>query len=88
MSRFGVHPTIIDVVAELFDKPSARIKINGDLSEPFILDRGIRQGCCVSPLLFALFLEPLSQWIRYRPDVTGVWMASGEQKLSLFVDDF
>lgn len=87
LHKFGFHQSLIDVIAALYEKPSAKIKMNGDLSESFILERGTRQGCCISPLLFALFIEPLSQWIRQRPDITGVAMASGEQKLSLFADD-
>lgn len=87
MSKFGFHQTLIDVIAALYNKPTAKIKINGDLSDSFILERGTRQGCCVSPLLFALFIEPLSQWIRQSSSITGVLMKSGEQKLSLFADD-
>lgn len=87
LHKFGFHQSLIEVIAALYEKPSARIKINGDLSDSFILERGTRHGCCVSPLLFAVLIEPLSQWIRQRPDITGVAMASGEQKLSLFADD-
>ena len=87
LSKFGFHTTIIDTFAALYGGPTARVKINGDLSNSFILERGTRQGCCASPLLFALFVEPISQLIRQRTDIKGVPMASGEQKLALFADD-
>lgn len=82
LSKFGFHTTIIDTFAALYDKPTAKIKINGDLTNSFILE-----GCCVSPLLFTLYREPLSQWIRQRSDIKGVTMTSGEEKLALFADD-
>lgn len=87
LERFGFHKIIIRTIQTLYDKPSARVKINGDLSNDFILQRGCRQGCPVSPLLFAIFIEPLSQWIRQNNDIKGVDMAGGEQKISLFADD-
>lgn len=87
LSKFGFHTIIIDTIAALYNKPTARIKIDGDLTSPFVLERGTRQGCCASPLLFALFIEPMSQLIRQRSDIKGVTMKPGEQKLALFADD-
>lgn len=84
--KFGFHPSIIKTFGALYNKPTARIKINGDLTNSFILERGTRQGCCASLLLFAL-IEPMSQLIRQRPEIKGVTMISGEQKLALFADD-
>lgn len=59
LHKFGFHQSLIDVNAALYEKPSARIKINGDLSDSFNLERGTRQGCCVSPLYRAF--EPMDK---------------------------
>lgn len=51
LGKFGFHDKFIRVIQGLFARPSARIKVNGDLSKPFALERGCRQGCAISPLL-------------------------------------
>lgn len=58
MKQFGFHQSIINVIQALYDKPLARIKVNGDLSNQITLERGTRQSCPISPILFALFIEP------------------------------
>lgn len=87
LTKFRFHNNFTEIIKTLYDKPCARIKINGDLSDPFQLERGTRQGCPISPLLFALFIEPLSQWIRQNHSIKGVEIESGEHKLALFADD-
>lgn len=87
LEKFGFHKSIIETFRALYDSPSARIKVNGALSKPFILERGTRQGCPASPLLFALFIEPLSQWKRQNHDIKGINIDSDEHKLALFADD-
>lgn len=50
--KFGFHKSIIELITGLYEKPVARIKINGDLTEPITLERGVRQGCNLSALFF------------------------------------
>lgn len=71
----------------LYYKPIVRMKFNGNFSNTFTLQRGCRQGCFSSPLLYALYVEPLSQGIKQNKNVKGVHMAGGEQKIALFADD-
>ena len=72
LDKFGLHEDFIKMIQTLYDKLTARIKVNGDLTAPFTLQRGCRQGCAVSPLLFDLFIKPLSQWIRENKDIKGI----------------
>ncbi|KAJ0063849.1 hypothetical protein NL108_012538 [Boleophthalmus pectinirostris] len=54
----------------------------------FSLKRGVRQGECLSPLLFALSIEPLAEYIRQNPNIKGIRDERGvESKISLFADD-
>lgn len=87
LDKFGFHHTLIEAFKTVYNNPTARIKINGSLSNSFILERSCRQGCPCSPLLFALFIEPLSQYISQNKQIRGINIAGQEHKISLFADD-
>lgn len=69
----------------LYDRPKARLKGNNDLSDWFELERGTRQGCPLSPLLFAL--EPLAISIRASSEIIGFQRRTGEDKIALYADN-
>lgn len=60
---------------------------NGVRSSPFRLCRGTRQGCPLSPLLFALTLEPLAECIRNSKYIHGVTLGKTTHKIALYADD-
>lgn len=54
----------------------------------FYLERGVRQGDCLSPLLFAINIEPLAASIRLNNEIKGIVDKNKkEHKISLFADD-
>lgn len=53
----------------------------------FTLQRGYRQGCLLSPLLFTISIEPPAQFIREDTKIKGIIVNGDEHKISLYADD-
>ena len=87
METFKLGEKFISWVKLLYANPTARILTNQMLSTKFNLSRGCRQGCPLSPLLFALAIEPLAQSVRLHPEIYGYETRETENKISLYADD-
>lgn len=72
LQKFGFNQKFISWIRLLYADPVASIHINGLHSAPFPLLRGTRQGCPLSPLLFALAIEPLAIWLRQEDGFRGI----------------
>lgn len=81
LHRFHFNETIIKAIQAIYDKPTARVKVNGELSDSFTLKRGARQSCTCSPLLFVIYLEPFTQHIRQNKEITGNNIKGEEHRL-------
>ena len=60
----GIEGIYLNVVKDIYDKPTANIILNGEKLKAFPLISGIRQGCPLSPLLLHIVLEVLATAIR------------------------
>ena len=49
-----------------------RLNINGTLSQRIIQTRGVRQGCPLSPFIFAMLVEPLGELLRDNARTLGI----------------
>ena len=72
LRRFGFGTTFSGWVALLYQTPVASVRVNGVLSRSLHIQRGTREGCPLSPLLFVLTLEPLACQIGGQVDILGL----------------
>lgn len=88
LEKVGLGPNLQKWIRLLYTALLAWVRVNGVVSRAFALHRGTRQGCPLSPMLFALALEPLAAWIRRDPMVKGIDVGGGwEERISLYADD-
>lgn len=72
LRKFGFGDGFISWIKLLDSAPLASVISNSMQSGYFALGRGTRQGCPLSPLLFALAIEPLAIVLRLCKDFKGV----------------
>ena len=87
----GFQPEFRRWISMMYHNPQAVVQVNGRRSEVFAIERSVRQGCPLSPLLYVLALEPLLRRLRDRtttPALRGVPFASPlTARVSAFADD-
>uniref|UniRef100_A0A3Q3FZY8 Reverse transcriptase domain-containing protein n=1 Tax=Labrus bergylta TaxID=56723 RepID=A0A3Q3FZY8_9LABR len=66
----------------IYHSPKSSVLTNNTLSESFSLHQGVRQGDCLSPLLFNIALKPLAH-----PHIKGISAGTSERLVTLYVDD-
>ena len=72
---FCFSPGFIAMIQVLYRNIESMLKINGGLSGPFQVQRGVRQGCSLSGMLYSLAIEPLLHNIRNK--LSGVVFPGG-----------
>ena len=90
LRKFGFGPSFCRWVEIFYANAYSRILVNGSLSSPVYLKRGVRQGCPLSPLLYVLISEVLSVQVRNCKEIEGFLLpgAGGLQsKISQYADD-
>lgn len=88
LAYMGFHNTFIKWIQIFYQNPKSRVRVNGHCSEFFDLGRGTRQGDAMSPVLFALSIEPLAESIRGNQHIQGITDENGDcQKIALYADD-
>ena len=68
LEHFGFGPSFRACIATLYN---GAVLVNDFLSNPISLERGVRQGDALSPMLYVLCVEVLACKIRASPDVRG-----------------
>ena len=87
LQHYGFGPSIQKWIKTLYNDIESCVINNGWTSDCFKIERGVRQGCPLSPYLFVLSVEVLASAIRRDPNIKGVSVGQKEIKLSQYADD-
>ena len=90
LERFGFGPSFIQWISTLYNGANMRIIVNGWLTDAVPLDRGVRQGDSLSPLLYILCVKALACSVKKCPEIEGFLLpgAKGTRyKVGQYADD-
>ena len=90
LETFGFGQNFRRWISVLYNNASMRVLVNGFLTDRIFLERGVRQGDSLSPLLYILCAEVLAANIRHDSTIKGFLLpgASGQHfKIGQYADD-
>ena len=90
LEHLGFGPFFLNCIHTLYNGANMQVIVNGFLSEKIPLERGVRQGDSLSPMLYILCVEVLACKVRSCKDIEGFLLpgAEGQQfKVGQYADD-
>ena len=87
LKKFNFPSDIIDWIEMSQKNAESKVSQSGWLSQTFQLQRGCKQGDPLSPYVFILCAELLSQAIINSREIKGIEVEGKEKKLTQFADD-
>ena len=70
---YGVGGRFLDTIRSMYSIVKSCVTSNNGLRKLFSYTRGLRQGCLLSPILFAMFLNDLNEFILEMASGVRIW---------------
>lgn len=86
LEKFVFAPYFCAAIKTMYRNVNYSIKLYAGTSPRFDVNRGVRQGCPVSPYLFLICAQLLSDFIKLSP-LKGITIAENEITISQLADD-
>ena len=71
---YGCPQKLIDIIKEFHEGMTGKVSISGDISEPFDVGHGVKQGCVLAPTLFTLYLTAVLEVMSSNLKDEGVYI--------------
>ncbi len=63
---YGVGGQLLEGIRSFYGNASASVRVNGELSDSFNIEVGVRQGCVMSPWLFNIYMDVCMREMKVR----------------------
>ena len=87
LHTFNFGPDILNWFQVIYNQASSCVLHNGHASDFFLLERGVRQGCLLSGLLFVVGIELLAGVLKKDHTIKGIKVGQKEIKITQYADD-
>ena len=84
---FNFGPDILNWISIFYNDVSSCVLNNGHASSFFPLQRGVRQGCPLSGVLFVLGIELFGRALKNNKSIKGILVNNHEIKVTQYADD-
>lgn len=84
--KYGVRGKILNVIQSMYRNIKSKVKYDNSLSSDFTSFVGVRQGECLSPFLFSMYLNDLENEFEMK-GVEGINLGMLKLYLLLYADD-
>jgi hypothetical protein len=64
MRQFGFPQGFIDMTRMLSEDATTSVKVNGSISTPFAIRRGVHHGCVLAPYIFLIAAEVMNAMVK------------------------
>ena len=82
--HFRYGPKIIQQIKTVYQNIETQVKVNGHLSQGFLVKRELQQGCLLSVIMFIIFPKVFLNNIRQNSDIKGIIIDGKVLKTSAF----
>ena len=87
LKKFGFGENFMKWIHILYTKSTFCVTNNGWISQDSVMERGIRQGCPISALLFILAVEILSIKVKGNSNIQGIQLFQNTPHIIQYADD-
>ena len=63
LEKCGCPPTFVQVIRSLHDGMKVQVRYGCDLSDSFMVSRGVKQGCVLAPILFNIYVQCITRML-------------------------
>ena len=88
LEKVGFGSRFISWLKLLYKNAKSRVKCNGLLTDAFVLERSVRQGCPLSSILYSIVAEPLAVLLKQDKTIKKIELPGGGfNVVQQFADD-
>ena len=78
---------LIATTEAIYNNIEVQVKVNGNMSKSFLIEKGVRQGCSFLMILNIILAEVMIENIGQNNQIKGITVLQNEIKISTFADN-